>query len=97
MLWTSRSEYSAACWLLRPGVRLEGPVCSEGVWHAVQPICLKVAWPAAMDCGEGLPGIPCVEGAGGLRKRMKLENSTTSLGIAAPEAAKLVSSSGVGL
>jgi hypothetical protein len=50
-----------------------------------------------MDCAVGFPGMPRAEGTGGARKRMKVENSTMSLGIWSPVKVKFVLSSGSGL
>lgn len=58
---------------------------------------LNKDWPFSMDRGEGVPGMPCVDGVGGAERRIKLEKASTSLKISAPNAGKLVVSSGVGL
>ena len=56
----------------------EVPVVIVGVWHSAQPTAALVntALPLAIDAAGTVP--KDATGAGGARKRMKLENEITS-------------------
>ena len=50
------------------------PVMSVGVWHSAQPIWLNRLEPLEVESVAGA-------GVGGAKKRMKIANFTTSLGV----------------
>src|SRR5215831_9409275 len=76
-MWCSNtSEKRFAVWLLVPP-NTDGPVVRDGVWLKAQPMLLNSALPLLMDAEQFTPTVQA--GVGGARKRMKWENTTTSL------------------
>src|SRR5262249_9493012 len=79
MWWTSRSENALTAAFPRDDVMLEG--CVElivGVWHAPQPMFTNAFRPLTIEFAP--PGV-VVDGVGGARSRMNVENCTASLGM----------------
>src|SRR5260221_8960884 len=94
MWWISRSLYSVADTLLRPGVSVEPLDVSVVVWQTLQPMELNRLRPLLMEVAP--PGV-VVEGTGGASNRMNMANDTVSLSVPTAVVLKLVWSSGVGL
>src|SRR5277367_1081730 len=96
----AKSEYGWMVWLASAASTPDSElVTSVGVWQFAHPMLVNSVSPLAIEAADGFPGIPVLEGAGGVESRMARAKFVMSepTSDTVPVPAGFVASSGVPL